>query len=115
MMLGGREARMLKSRTNPAAMRGGISTSHSGAGNALGQAITALRRGEPVLIRDNEISVLAVAAELVTEENLRRLREISAGPVVLTAPSRRGAGIALCIVNFRLFPTSGRGHTQSRR
>jgi hypothetical protein len=101
---------MLESRTIPTAMRGGISASHPDAGNALGQAITALRRGEPVLIRDNEISVLAVAAELVTEENLRRLREISAGPVSVVL-TRRGAGIALCIVNFRLFPTSGRGHT----
>ena len=36
-----------------------------------------LRRGEPVLIRDDRLSVLAIAAELVTEENLRRLRQIA--------------------------------------
>ena len=83
MMLGGKEGGMLKPRTIPPAMRGGISASHPGAGNALSEAITALRRGKPVLIRDNEISVLAAAAELVTEENLRRFREISAGPVSL--------------------------------
>src|SRR5438309_744192 len=95
MMLGGKEGRMLKSRTNPAAMRGGISTSHFGAGNALGQAITALRRGEPVLIRDDEISVFAFAAELVTEENLWRLREISAGPVSVVLTRRRAVALGL--------------------
>ena len=117
MMLGGKEGGMLESRTIPTAMRGGISASHPDAGNALGQAITALRRGEPVLIRDNEISVLAVAAELATEENLRRLREISAGPmsVVLTRHRAVALGLPCDIVNFRLFPTSGHGHTQSRR
>jgi len=39
---------------------------------ALGEAITALRRGDPVLIRDHHVGALAVAAELVTKENLRR-------------------------------------------
>ena len=86
---------MLKSRTIPTAMRGGISTSHPDAGNALGQAITALRRGEPVLIRDNEISVLAVAAELATEENLRRLREICAGPMSVVLTRHRAAARGL--------------------
>jgi hypothetical protein len=86
---------MLKSSTIPTAMRGGISTSHPDAGNALGQAITALRRGEPVLIRDNEISVLAVAAELVTEENLQRLRKISPGSVSVVLTRRRGVALRL--------------------
>jgi GTP cyclohydrolase II len=86
---------MLKPRTIPMAVRGGISASHPGAGNAVSQAITALRRGKPVLIRDNEISVLAVAAELVTEENLRRLREISAGPVSLVLTRRRAEALGL--------------------
>src|ERR1700719_768499 len=95
MILGGKEGRMLESRTIPTAMRGGISTSHRDAGSALGQAITALRRGEPVLIRDNEISVLAIAAELVTEENLRRLREISAGSVSVVLMRRRGVALRL--------------------
>jgi GTP cyclohydrolase II len=93
MMLGGKEVGMLESRTIPTAMRGGLSASHPG--NALGQAITALRRGEPVLIRDNEISVLAVAAELVTEENLRRLREISAGPVSVVLTRHRAVALGL--------------------
>jgi GTP cyclohydrolase II len=86
---------MLKSRTTPTAMHGGISTSHPDAGNALGQAITALRGGEPVLICDNEISVLAVAAELATEENLRRLREISAGPMSVVLTRHRAAAVGM--------------------
>ena len=93
MMLGGKEGGMLESRTIPRAMRGGLSASHPG--NTLGQAITALRRGEPVLIRDNEISVLAVAAELVTEENLRRLRGISAGPVSVVLTRHRAVALGL--------------------
>jgi 3,4-dihydroxy-2-butanone 4-phosphate synthase len=76
-------------------MRGGISTSHPDVGNALGQAITALRRGEPVLIRDNEISVLAVAAELATEQNLQRLRKISPGPVSVVLTRRRAVALGL--------------------
>jgi GTP cyclohydrolase II len=76
-------------------MHGGISTSHPDAGNALGQAITALRGGEPVLICDNEISVLAVAAELATEENLRRLREISAGPMSVVLTRHRAAAVGM--------------------
>jgi GTP cyclohydrolase II len=86
---------MLKSRTIPTEMRSGISTSHPDADNTLGQAITALRRGEPVLIRDNEISVLAVAAELVTEENLRRLREISPSPASVVLTHRRAVALGL--------------------
>jgi GTP cyclohydrolase II len=86
---------MLKSRITPTAMRGSISTSHSDAGNALCQAITALRRGEPVLICDNEISVLAVGAELTTEENLRRLREVSAGPLSVVLTRHRAVALGL--------------------
>jgi len=61
----------------------------------LGQAITALRRGEPVLIRDDQISVLAVAAELVNEENLRRLREISRAPARVVLTRRRAVALGL--------------------
>ena len=64
-------------------------------GRALGEAITALRRGEPVLIRDDEISVLAVAAELVTEENLRRLREMSRAPARVVLTRRRAVALGL--------------------
>src|SRR5262249_51457042 len=64
----------------------------------LGEAITALRRGEPVLIRDDLISVLAVAAELVNEENLRRLCEISratARVVLARRPAGASAGVVV--------------------
>src|ERR1700746_1502177 len=62
---------------------------------ALGEAVTALRRGEPVLIRDDEISVLAVAAELATYENLRRLRKISQGPARVVLTRRRAVELGL--------------------
>ena len=62
---------------------------------ALGQAITALRRGEPVLIRNDEISVLAVAAELATEENLQRLREISRASARVVLTRRRAVALGL--------------------
>jgi 3,4-dihydroxy-2-butanone 4-phosphate synthase len=65
------------------------------AGRALGKAITALRRGEPVLIRDTRISVLAVAAELVTEENLRWLRGISQAPARVVLTRRRAVALGL--------------------
>ena len=62
---------------------------------SLGDAITAFRRGEPVLIRDDRISVLAVAAELVNEENLRRLREISRAPPRIVLTRRRAVALGL--------------------
>src|SRR5260370_32012341 len=82
MMQGGKEKRVLESRTP--------------AQPFLGEAITALRRGEPVLIRDDEINVLAVAAELATEENVERLRQISRAParVVLTRRRAVAPGLA---------------------
>src|SRR5262245_5166994 len=61
----------------------------------LGQAITSLRRGEPVLIRDDQISVLVVAAELVNEENLRRLHEISWAPIRVVLTRRRAVALGL--------------------
>jgi len=64
-------------------------------GRSLGEAIAALRRGEPVLIRDEEISVLAVAAELVTEDNLHRLREISRAPARVVLTRRRAVALGL--------------------
>ncbi|MGB9645824.1 MAG: hypothetical protein WCB44_11980, partial [Stellaceae bacterium] len=62
---------------------------------SLGESITAIRRGEPVLIRDDEINVLAVAAELATEENLRRLREISQAPARVVLTRRRAVALGL--------------------
>jgi GTP cyclohydrolase II len=73
--------------------------SHPNAGRALGEAITALRRGEPVLIRDDEISVLAVAAELASEQNLQRLREISQAPARVVLTRRRAVALGLASRN----------------
>jgi GTP cyclohydrolase II len=62
---------------------------------SLGKAIATLRRGEPVLIRDDQISVLAIAAELVTEDNLHRLREISRAPARVVLTRRRAVALGL--------------------
>jgi GTP cyclohydrolase II len=48
-----------------------------------------------VLIRDHEISVLAIAAELVTEDNLHRLREISRAPARVVLTRRRAVALGL--------------------
>jgi len=61
----------------------------------LGEVINAFRRGEPVLIRDDEISVLAVAAELATEENLQRLRRLSHAPARVVLTRRRAVALGL--------------------
>jgi GTP cyclohydrolase II len=81
--------------TIPAAAGGNVSTVRPSAGRALGEAITALRRGEPVLIRDHQIGALATAAELVTEENLRRLGKISQGPASMVLTRRRAVALGL--------------------
>jgi GTP cyclohydrolase II len=90
MMDGGKEERMPRS-TVFAAARGDAAA----APPSLGEAITALRRGEPVLIRDDQISVLAVAAELVTEENLQQLREASRAPARVVLTRRRAVALGL--------------------
>jgi GTP cyclohydrolase II len=86
---------LLGSRTTVNTAHGEALASRSSTGRALGEAITALRRGEPVLVRDAEISVLAVAAELVTEENLRRLHEISRAPARVVLTRRRAVALGL--------------------
>ena len=85
---------MLVPRTIPTAT-GGVPTAQPSAGRALGEAITALRRGEPVLIRDHRVGALAVAAEFVTEGTLHRLREISQGPASLVITRRRAVALGL--------------------
>jgi GTP cyclohydrolase II len=86
MMGGGEERKVAESRTLRTARDDGA---------ALGDAITALRRGEPVLIRDDEISVLAVAAELATEENLQGLRKLSRAPARVVLTRRRAVALGL--------------------
>jgi GTP cyclohydrolase II len=82
-------------RTPASAQRdGGPPAVASGAGD-LGEAITALRRGELALIRDEALSVLAIAAELVTEDNLRRLRQISSTAPRVVLTRRRAVALGL--------------------
>jgi GTP cyclohydrolase II len=76
-------------------LRSDASMTQPATGRALSEAITAVRRGEPVLIHDDEITVLAVAAELVTEENLRRLRSISREPARVVLTRRRAVALGL--------------------
>ena len=64
-------------------------------GRSLGEAVAALRRGEPVLIRDDQISVLAIAAELGAEDSLQRLREISRAPARVVRTRRRAVALGL--------------------
>ena len=86
---------MLEPTTAEAPRRDHAALPQQSAGRALGEAITALRRGDPVLIRDDRISVFAVAAELVTEENLLRLREISQAPARVVLTRRRAVALGL--------------------
>ena len=65
------------------------------AARALGEAVSALRRGEPAVIRDRQINVLAIAAELVTVENIQRMREISQAPARVVLTRRRAVALGL--------------------
>jgi GTP cyclohydrolase II len=70
-------------------------TSRAESARCLAAAITALRRGEPVLIRDPAISVLALAAELATEESVARLRALSSAPARVVLTRRRAVALGL--------------------
>jgi len=59
---------------------------------SLDDAVAAFRRGEPVLLGD---SSLAVAGELVSEQSLQRLREISDRPLALVVTRRRAVALGL--------------------
>ena len=65
MMAGHKEKRVPETRIAVPGRSDLLPGARPRTGRSLGEAITALRRGEPVLIRDDLISVLAVAAELV--------------------------------------------------
>jgi len=77
--------------TMPTAAEGGAPQ----AGRALGKAIAALRRGEPVLIRDRDGGVLALAAEVVTDEKLQWLRDIARAPASVVLTRRRAVALGL--------------------
>jgi GTP cyclohydrolase II len=60
-----------------------------------GEATMALRRGEPVLVRDAECSVLAVAAELASDDNLQRFDELCGAPPSVVLTRRRAVALGL--------------------
>jgi GTP cyclohydrolase II len=62
---------------------------------SLDAAIGALRRGEPVLLAEGDDVVLAIAGELVTEDNLRRLREVADRPLGIALTRRRAVALGL--------------------
>lgn len=64
-------------------------------GRALDEAIVAFRRGDPVLLDGENGSVLAVAAELVTEESLDRLRNMSSRRLSVVLTRRRAVALGL--------------------
>jgi GTP cyclohydrolase II len=90
-----KENRVPEFKTISTARPDGVPPPQANAGRDLGEAITALRRAEPVLIRDDKLNVLAIAAELVTEENLRRLREVSAASPRVVLTRRRAVALGL--------------------
>lgn len=67
----------------------------SSAGRAIDAAITALRRGEPVLLCGQTGAVLALAAEFVSEGNLDRLRHVSKRRLRAVLTRRRAVALGL--------------------
>jgi len=65
------------------------------AGQAIDAALSALRRGEPVLLYAQGEAVLALAAEFVNEDNLQRLRQVSAMPLRAVLTRRRAVALGL--------------------
>ena len=74
---------------------GAAAPAKSATGDGLGGAITAFRSGRRVLIRDDRLSVVAIAAELASEENLGRLRSISAASPRVVLTRRRAVALGL--------------------
>jgi hypothetical protein len=62
---------------------------------ALDEAIVAFRRGDVVLLDGENGAVLAVAAELVTDENLDRLRNMSSRRLSVVLTRRRAVALGL--------------------
>jgi GTP cyclohydrolase II len=67
------------------------------------RAITDLRRGGMVLLREGGAALIAQAAEAVTAESLVRLRGLAGGPLSLALTRRRAAALGLAE------PPSGKG------
>jgi GTP cyclohydrolase II len=64
-------------------------------GRALDEAIVAFRRGDPVLLSGDNGAVLAIAAELVNEDSLDRLRNISSRRLSVVVTRRRAVALGL--------------------
>jgi GTP cyclohydrolase II len=64
-------------------------------GRALDEAIVQFRRGEPVLLDGDNGAVLAIAAELVTEASLSRLRNMSSRRLSVVVTRRRAVALGL--------------------
>jgi len=64
-------------------------------GRALDDAIVAFRRGDPVLLDGENGAVLAIAAELVTEDSLARLRNMSSRRLSVVVTRRRAVALGL--------------------
>jgi GTP cyclohydrolase II len=62
---------------------------------ALDAAIGAFRRGDPVLLDGDNGAVLAIAAELVTDDGLRRLRNMSSRKLSVVLTRRRAVALGL--------------------
>jgi GTP cyclohydrolase II len=62
---------------------------------ALDAAIVAFRRGDPVLLDGENGAVLAVAAELVTDESLDRLRNMTSRRLSVVLTRRRAVALGL--------------------
>jgi GTP cyclohydrolase II len=69
------------------------------------RAVTDLRRGGMVLLREGGAALIAQAAEAVTAETLARLRRLAGGPLSLALTRRRAAALGLAE------PPSGKGGT----
>ncbi|MFZ3236731.1 MAG: hypothetical protein WA184_15345, partial [Stellaceae bacterium] len=86
---------MAEFRTISTPTSNGAPAAGPSAARSLGEAITALRRAAPVLIRDDRLNVLAIAAELVNEASLQRLRQISATSPRVVLTRRRAVALGL--------------------
>jgi len=64
-------------------------------GRALDETIVAFRRGDPVLLDGENGAVLAIAAELVTEDSLARLRSMSSRRLSVVVTRRRAVALGL--------------------
>src|ERR1700722_2205779 len=87
-----KERRRVVERSDPAPSP---KPSRRAGGRALDDAIVALRRGDPVLLTGENGAVLAIAAELVTEESLNRLRNMPSRRLSVVVTRRRAVALGL--------------------